>query len=215
MGIRFIAAVGGAVARTWPAPSERASATVLTETGSFSDVVSVANGASITDDIAVPPFNPSLGVLTNTGLTIAATATFSGFANVPSTASGQIALATTTVNYDLAGYASGTISQPFGVQEVCPAPCQGTSPIGTFSQSQTTTVSTANPLALGRPIPVTISSQQQSSGGTIVGTQSITGTATATFTYQPPLTAHDQFVADFNNLVAGYIAPALRYLNSN
>jgi hypothetical protein len=118
-----------------------ANATTLTETGSFSDVVSVADGASSTDQIARAPFNPSLGTLTNTSVTITTDATFNGTANVPSLFPGGLnSLATTTVAYSLSSYDFGDVGQQLFVQDTCSGPCQGMSTIGTFSQSQTNTV---------------------------------------------------------------------------
>ena len=60
-----------------------ANATTLTETGSFSDVVSVADGASAIDQITLAPFDPVLGTLTNTSVTVTTNGTFNGFADVP------------------------------------------------------------------------------------------------------------------------------------
>jgi hypothetical protein len=189
MVIRF-AVAGGALGILAGVLFGEANATTLTETGSFSDTISVADGSSKTDQIALAPFDPNLGALTYTSVTVTTNATFNGFADVPSIFPGGLnALATTTANYNLSSYGLGSISQPLYVQDVCPGPCQGISPIATFSQSQTNTVNGASPLAFGGNIPVNISTSQQTFGGTIIGSQSINGTASVTFTYIPiPIT---------------------------
>jgi len=61
-----------------------ATATTLTETRSFLDTISVGDGSSQTDQIALAPFDPSLGTLTDTSVTVTTNATFNGFADVPS-----------------------------------------------------------------------------------------------------------------------------------